>query len=197
MKRFINLSLNRHSAQPLGRLLLHLSRLELGLALLVSLLLLGLTAQAAAARSSSSLGDRLGLPLSAALPESNQAGADPAMVADGAYLFGESKQPGELGKEYMVFEVTEGEMVGAFFSPSSDFSCFTGAIADEVMSLQVEDIETKTMNAFSVPLYLSNEVAAAEILFPFESALGLQGTYRIPELDAVSRQVLETCKAEF
>lgn len=193
MRLFINLPEKNHSAQSCLRLLLRLSRLELGVVLLTSLLLLVLTAQAAASRSS--LGDRSGLPLSAALPTSPQ--ASPSIVADGAYLFGESKQSGELGKEYMVFEVTAGAMVGAFFSPSSDFSCFTGTIANEVMSLQVEDIETKTMNAFSVPLYLSNQVAAAEILFPFESALGLQGTYRIPQLDAVSRQVLDTCKAEF
>lgn len=158
--------------------------------LLPSLLLLGVMVKAAVAQQGVLSSTAL---VAAALSESASLTTS---VADGAYLFGESEQPGELGKEYMIFEVNQGEIKGAFFSPSSDFSCFKGAIADEMMSLMVEDETTQTLTAISVPLYLSNEVAASEMFFPFESALGLQGTYRIAKVDSISLSLLETCKAE-
>lgn len=165
----------------------------LGAAAVLSLLMLGVAAQAAAARTLSSGKQRSGMPLSAAILESD---SDPT-VASGAYLFGESPEPGEIGKEYMVFEVQDGQMVGGFYSPSSDFSCFTGNIENDVMSLAVEDPDLQGNSTISVQLYLSNEIAAeSELLLPFESALGLQGTYRIPELDQVSKDVLDTCRAE-
>lgn len=165
----------------------------LGAAAILSLLMLGIAAQAAAARSLTSAVERSGMPLSAAILESD---ADPT-VASGAYLFGESPEPGEIGKEYMVFEVKDGQMIGGFYSPSSNFSCFTGHIENDVMSLVVEDANLQSTSTISVQLYLSNEIAAnSELLLPFESALGLQGTYRIPELDRTSRVVLDTCRAD-
>ncbi len=173
--------------------LLKPSRPSLGAAAILSLLMLGITAQASAALTVAPSARRFGMPLTAAI-----LGADnDSTVAGGAYLFGESSEPGQLGKEYMVFEVNEGRMVGGFYSPSSDFSCFTGNIKDDVMSLAVEDADLQSTSTISVQLYLSNEVAArSELLLPFESALGLQGTYRIPELDRTSQVVLDTCRAE-
>lgn len=169
-----------------------LSTPTLGIAALVSLLWLGLMAQAAAARTFSSTGVRPGMPLSAAILES-----EGPTVASGAYLFGESEQPGQVGREYMVFEVNNGKMVGGFYSPDSDFSCFTGKIENDVMSLSVEDPDLQSSSMISVQLYLDNQVAASsELLLPFESALGLQGTYRIPELDRTSKVVLDTCRAD-
>ncbi len=176
---------------------MHLSQLKLststmGVAVLVSLLWLGLLAQAAAARTISQPGSRPGMPLSAAILESEE-----PTVASGAYLFGESEQPGQVGREYMVFEVNEGSMVGGFYSPSADFTCFTGKIENDVMSLAVEDPDLQSSSMISVQLYLDNRVAASsELILPFESALGLQGTYRIPELDRTSKVVLDTCRAE-
>ncbi|NJN29935.1 MAG: hypothetical protein HC824_05400 [Synechococcales cyanobacterium RM1_1_8] len=140
------------------------------------------------------VGPDAGLPISAATLED---GSSEPTVTSGAYLFGESAQPGEIGHEYMVFEVKAGRMVGAFFLPQSDFSCFSGNIQGDVMSLTVEGDSLQDSSTISVQLYLSNQVAASpELLLPFESALGLQGTYRIPELDQTSRTVLETCKAD-
>lgn len=167
--------------------------LELGAAAILSMLVLGIAAQAAAALTIAPSAQRSGMPLSAAILDSD---TDPT-VASGAYLFGESPEPGQVGKEYMVFEVDDGRMLGGFYSPSSDFSCFTGNIQDDVMSLAVEDADLQSTSTISVQLYLSNEVAArSELLLPFESALGLQGTYRIPELDRTSQVVLDTCRAE-
>ena len=184
--------------EPLAPVRFELTQLRpskgtLGIAAILSLLMLGLAAQAAAARSLALPTERSGMPLSAAILESD----DDPTVASGAYLFGESPEPGQLGKEYMVFEVNDGRMVGGFYSPSSDFSCFTGNIKDDVMNLAVEDADLQSTSTISVQLYLSNEIAAnSELLLPFESALGLQGTYRIPELDRTSQVVLDTCRAE-
>ena len=167
--------------------------LELGAAAVLSLLVLGIAAQAAAALTVAPSARRSGMPLSAAILESNSGSS----VASGSYLFGESPEPNQIGKEYMVFEVKDGRMVGGFYSPSSDFSCFTGNIKDDVMNLAVEDADLQSTSTISVQLYLANEVAGnSELLLPFESALGLQGTYRIPELDHTSKVVLDTCRAE-
>ncbi len=184
--------------EPLASIRPSLSQLKpstptLGAAAILSLLVLGITAQAAAARSLTPSAERSGMPLSAAILESD----DDPTVASGAYLFGESPEPGQLGKEYMVFEVNNGRMLGGFYSPSSDFSCFTGNIENDVMNLAVEDAALESTSTISVQLYLSNEIAAnSELLLPFESALGLQGTYRIPKLDRTSQVVLDTCRAE-
>jgi len=172
---------------------LRLSMPTPGVAAILSLVVLGIAAQATAARAVSPSAQRSGMPLSAAILESDSE----RTVASGAYLFGESSEPGQLGKEYMVFEVSDGRMVGGFYSPSSDFSCFTGSIENNVMNLAVEDSDLQSTSRVSVQLYLSNKIAAnSELLLPFESALGLQGTYRVPELDDTSRVVLNTCRAD-
>lgn len=186
----LNLAPLFHAGFDLNQL--RCSKTVLGVAAIASLLWLGLTAQAAA----SAEGVRSGMPISAAVLESAESGQP--IVASGIYLFGEAQESGQLGHEYMVFQVLEDRMVGAFFRPSSDFSCFTGRIENDVMYLAVEEPDLQGSSSFSVQLYLSNQIAATttEILFPFEGTLGLQGTYRIPEVDRTSRMILDTCKAD-
>ncbi len=128
-----------------------------------------------------------------ALPESPLPG-EPT-IASGVYLFGDEPEAGKPGHEYMVFQVNGGEIVGGFYQPASEFSCFTGNVDSNSMNLSVADPYSGEVNDFRVPLYLSNQVAASEIILPFESALGLQGTYRIVNLDSESQNVLETCRS--
>ena len=47
-------------------------------------------------------------------------------LKDGVYLYGESSQPEQIGQSYMVFEVKQGQVTGAFYMPRSSFDCFTG-----------------------------------------------------------------------
>lgn len=47
---------------------------------------------------------------------------------NGVYLYGNSSQPNQLLHNYVVFEQRNGQVIGAFYSPQSDFTCFTGAV---------------------------------------------------------------------
>lgn len=52
--------------------------------------------------------------------------AQPLLWENGTYLYGETPQPNAIGKEYVVFTLQDGRVVGALFAPRSEFSCFSG-----------------------------------------------------------------------
>lgn len=73
----------------------------------------------------------LALATAIALPiKSGSAFAHPAQpsatLKNGIYLYGETPQPNTIGKEYVVFTLSNGRVVGALFAPRSEFSCFSG-----------------------------------------------------------------------
>jgi len=49
-------------------------------------------------------------------------------LTNGVYLYGKSPQPNQLLHNYIVFEQQNGQVIGAFYSPRSDFTCFTGDV---------------------------------------------------------------------
>jgi len=49
-------------------------------------------------------------------------------IANGTHVYGNSPQPNQLARNYVVFERKNSKVVGAFYSPQSDFTCFTGKI---------------------------------------------------------------------
>ena len=54
------------------------------------------------------------------LPTSNTS------IPDGTYLYGQSNQPQQLGKEYIVFQARQGKVIGALYLPNSEESWFYG-----------------------------------------------------------------------
>jgi hypothetical protein len=60
--------------------------------------------------------------------------ADPK--ADGSYLYGESPQPNQISKKYVVFQRQKGKVVGAVYSPHSEFSCFTGSQTNNTLDVK-------------------------------------------------------------
>jgi hypothetical protein len=58
-------------------------------------------------------------------------------TADGIYLYGQSPESNQLGQEYMVFEMRQGEVTGAFYLPQSEFSCFQGSLNSDKLSVTV------------------------------------------------------------
>lgn len=79
-------------------------------------------------------------------------------LPDGVHLYGNSPQPNQLLHNYVVFERQNGKVVGAFYSPQSDFTCFAGniqgtrleveAIAPEQSSYEVK-AQLSSLNAIS------------------------------------------------
>jgi hypothetical protein len=47
-------------------------------------------------------------------------------LPDGIYLFGDTPEPDQIRHNYVVFEVNQGQAIGAFYAPYSEFACFTG-----------------------------------------------------------------------
>lgn len=73
-------------------------------------------------------------------------------LPDGIYLYGESPRPEELQKEYFVFELRRGKVVGAFYLPRSAFYCFYGNLESTQLNLTVVDSFDRTTSPYSVNL---------------------------------------------
>jgi hypothetical protein len=73
-------------------------------------------------------------------------------LANGTYLYGESSQPGETGREYVVFENRGGEVVGAVFLANSEFSCFTGKVKPNQLEAMVLDSYENVSHPYAVSL---------------------------------------------
>jgi hypothetical protein len=91
-------------------------------------------------------------------PTAGGAIPDPALaaeeqpLADGVYLYGESAQPEQIGKTYLVFEVRRGLAIGAFYMPSSSFDCFYGSARPQRLDLTIVSSYEQTTYSYSVPL---------------------------------------------
>ena len=111
---------------------------------------------------------------------SDRPGPNPAPDAasisswDGIYLYGESPKPDEIKKEYFVFEVRRGKLIGAFYLPRSAFYCFYGTLELTQLNLTVVDSFDGTTSPYSV---------------------NLQQYHRIPTVSDNDRRILGICKA--
>ncbi len=74
--------------------------------------------------------------------------------ADGSYLYGETPQPNQLTKAYVVFQRQKGKVVGAIYSPNSEFSCFTGSQTNN--TLDVKSVETGELHKRVAKINLSS-----------------------------------------
>jgi hypothetical protein len=73
-------------------------------------------------------------------------------LPEGIYLYGESPRPEEVQKEYFVFEVRRGKVVGAFYLPRSAFYCFYGNLESTQLNVTVVDSFDRTTSPYSVNL---------------------------------------------
>jgi hypothetical protein len=82
---------------------------------------------------------------------------DPASI-DGIYLYGQSPKPDEIKKEYFVFEVRRGKVIGAFYLPRSAFYCFYGTVQLTQLNLTVVDSYDRSSSPYSVNLQQYNPI---------------------------------------
>lgn len=86
-----------------------------------------------------------------------------ASLPDGIYLYGNSPQPNELARNYVVFERRDGEVIGAFYSPQSEFTCFAGDLQGtrlDVEAIVLGEPETQEVRAQLANLYPLQEISA-------------------------------------
>lgn len=93
-------------------------------------------------------------------------------LPNGVYLYGNSQQPNQLLHNYVVFEQQDGKVVGAFYSPQSDFTCFTGDV--QGTRLEVE--------------------AVAPEQPPYEVKAQLAQLNALPTISENDQRMLSTCK---
>lgn len=60
----------------------------------------------------------------------------PRQQSSATYLYGETPQPNQFSKTYVVFQHQNGKVVGAIYSPNSEFDCFIGSQNNKVLNLK-------------------------------------------------------------
>jgi hypothetical protein len=115
-------------------------------------------------------------------------------IEDGVYLYGQSPERDQIGSAYMIFEVTQGEVVGAFYMPRSSFDCFYGNLQADRMALTVIDSYEQTPHPYAVALEPTDTLAAIEAEV---APVGLEGFHAIEHPSENDLHILSTCQADF
>lgn len=118
-----------------------------------------------------------------------------SQLPDGVYLYGQSAEPEQLGQGYFVFEVNQGDVVGALYMPRSSFDCAKGSFKAEQLALTVTNSYDRTTNPFEIALDQTTNVASSTA--PGKPAVGLEGFYRINQVSDNDMRILNVCKQDF
>ncbi|SKB14846.1 hypothetical protein PL11201_680122 [Planktothrix sp. PCC 11201] len=128
-------------------------------------------------------------------PGSETAAVQGHFLGDGVYLYGESPQPEQIGQSYMVFEVKQGQVTGAFYMPRSSFDCFTGVPQGNHLSLNIIDSYTQETHSYQIGLNNTAVVATTGGQVS-ENNLVLEGFHRLPNPSENDTRILNQCKAD-
>jgi hypothetical protein len=156
------------------------------------LLTLGLAAVALPSLSASSVETPLDL---VAAPQVGQVAQVAAVqpLTDGVYLYGQAPERDQLNSAYLVFEVTQGQVIGAFYMPRSSFDCVYGNMQADQLALNVVDSYSHESYPYAVALQATGAVADAEGSAP---PVTLEGMHRIDNINSNDQRILSTCKAD-
>ncbi len=114
-------------------------------------------------------------------------------LAEGVYLYGQSPEAEQIGSAYMVFEVSDRQIVGAFYMPHSSFDCFHGTIEANQLALNVVDSYEQVSHPYEIALEQSGTVATAGNT-PI-APVGIEGYHRIGSVSDNDERMLATCQA--
>lgn len=106
-------------------------------------------------------------------PESDSQPHRADQLPDGIYLYGQSSTPDQVQKEYFIFELRRGKVIGAFYLPRSDFYCFWGIFQAARLDVTVVDTFDRTTSPYSV---------------------NLQDYYRLSAVSNNDHRILRQCK---
>ncbi|HEY9780842.1 MAG TPA: hypothetical protein V6D09_11970 [Leptolyngbyaceae cyanobacterium] len=126
---------------------------------------------------------------------------------NGIYLYGQSQQPNQIGQEYMVFEVRQGKVTGAFYLPQSEFNCFQGSlvagkldltIAGDAGSTPYSDSIADAQNAPQVATASdSSQIGAQYEQVSSQYSVALQNYYQLSNVNENDKQILAACKSNY
>ena len=126
-----------------------------------------------------------------------------ASLPDGTYLYGQSSQSQQIGKEYLIFEASQGKVTGAMYLPSSEYSCFHGTLDSKQMNLTVVNPYDQTAFSHSIARAQPAHIAAAggqinlqntydTVTYPH--TVQLEGYQPISKVSDNDQQVLNLCR---
>jgi hypothetical protein len=116
-------------------------------------------------------------------------------LPDGVYLYGETPAPDQIGATYMVFEVDNNQVTGAFYMPRSSFDCFQGGFAGNQLDVTV--VNSYDQTAHAVSLIVEDDNYIASIGNPVTAPARLNGLHNLEAVSETDQHILETCKADF
>lgn len=126
---------------------------------------------------------------------------------NGIYLYGQSQQPNQIGQEYMVFEVRQGKVTGAFYLPQSEFNCFQGSlvagkldltIAGDAGSTPYSDSIADAQNAPQVATASdSSQIGAQYEQVSSQYSVALQNYYQLSNVNENDKHILAACKSNY
>jgi hypothetical protein len=113
-------------------------------------------------------------------------------LPDGIYLYGQSPQPNQIGSAYLVLQVKDRQVAGAFYMPSSSFDCFQGEIRQQQLALTVTNSEEQTRYPYSLALQTQENVAATQ---PEAMPMTPAGYHAISQVSPRDREILAICRS--
>jgi hypothetical protein len=116
-------------------------------------------------------------------------------LADGVYLYGQSDKANEIGSTYLVFEIRNRQVMGAFYMPSSSFDCFQGEVQGDRLALMVRNSYEQISYPYSVAMAPDATVASSDNLSV--ESIQLAGFQPIETIDDNNYRLLETCQASY
>lgn len=73
-------------------------------------------------------------------------------LANGTHLYGETHEPGAVGREYVVFDHQGGQAIGAVFMAGSEYSCFSGQVQGDQLKMMVLDSYENAERPYDISL---------------------------------------------
>ena len=128
---------------------------------------------------------------------------------DGIYLYGKSPKPKQIGREYIVFQVRQRQVIGAFYLPQSEFNCFQGKLDATRLTLKMlyPDELTNTKSEFA--FYPHSQASTSQNLAAFSSTesnlppngramssfhqVNLETYYPITQISNNDRRIIAAC----
>lgn len=117
------------------------------------------------------------------------------ILPNGIYLYGQSRQPDQIGQEYIVFKVSGSSLVGALYMPHSEFSCFQGTMTANEIEMTVNHPYENTPYPYAIALSATSPLASQNEAT--QAPVTLKGYHPLEEISANDERMLATCQKEF
>lgn len=112
-------------------------------------------------------------------------------LADGRYLYGEAQQAGVAGSTYLLMQVRQNRVVGAFYQPSSSFDCFHGSLSNTSMDVAIVDSYEQTSHPYQLAVNASPTSVASST--GAAGAVQIEGFHQLLEMSSADQSILNTC----